>query len=243
MKFKVGDRVRIRENLNEYGYFDVVPDMLKYRGKESVILNVNESVVFTSYDLEGIPHTWYPDSLEPVGDTVTMCSDGNEVTSFSVNSIEEVPIRTRGFKIVSDEFRKHPDVNIQLPKRGTKKSAGYDICTPVDIIIPPNGISDAIQTDIKAYMLEDEVLEIVPRSSIGFKKGLMLINTVGIIDSDFYSNPDNDGNIGFKFKNLTDETVEIKAGERILQGIFRKYLTTEDDFCETERVGGIGSTN
>ena len=243
MKFKVGDRVRIRENLNEYGYFDVVPDMLKYRGKESVILNVNESTVFTSYDLEGIPHTWYPDSLEPVGDTVTMCSDGNEVTSFSVNSIEEVPIRTRGFKIVSDEFRKHPDVNIQLPKRGTKKSAGYDICTPVDIIIPPNGISDAIQTDIKAYMLEDEVLEIVPRSSIGFKKGLMLINTVGIIDSDFYSNPDNDGNIGFKFKNLTDETVEIKAGERILQGIFRKYLTTEDDFCETERVGGIGSTN
>jgi len=243
MKFKVGDRVRIRENLNEYGYFDVVPDMLKYRGKESVILNVNESVVFTSYDLANIPYTWYPDSLEPVGDTVTMCSDGNEVTSFSVNSIEEVPIRTRGFKIVSDEFRKHPDVNIQLPKRGTKKSAGYDICTPVDIIIPPNGISDAIQTDIKAYMLEDEVLEIVPRSSIGFKKGLMLINTVGIIDSDFYSNPDNDGNIGFKFKNLTDETVEIKAGERILQGIFRKYLTTEDDFCETERVGGIGSTN
>ena len=130
----------------------------------------------------------------------------------------------RGFRVVKDEFRKHPDVEIQLPKRGSKGSAGYDICTPVDIVIPPYGISEAIQTDIKAYMLDDEVLEIYPRSSIGFKKGLMLINTVGIIDSDYFSNPDNDGNIGFKFKNLTDKEVVIEAGTRILQGIFKKYL-------------------
>lgn len=242
MKFNVGDKVRIKEDLNEYNYFDIIPEMLKYAGKESVILNVNESTVFTSYDLEGIPHTWYNNALEPIGDTVTLYSDGNEVSTFSIKSIEEVPVRTRGFEIVSDEFRKHPDVDIQLPKRGTKKSAGYDICTPVDIIIPPNGISDAIQTDLKAYMLEDEVLEIVPRSSIGFKKGLMLINTVGIIDSDYYNNPDNDGNIGFKFKNLTDKAVEIKAGERILQGIFKKYLIIDDDDCDVIRIGGIGST-
>ena len=240
MKFKIGDKVRIREDLNEYNFYDIIPEMLKYAGKESVI--IDESVVFMSYELEDIPYTWYDDSLEPVEDTVTLCSDGNEVSTFSIKSIEEVPVRTRGFEIVSDEFRKHPNVDIQLPKRGTKKSAGYDICTPVDIIIPPNGISDAIQTDLKAYMLEDEVLEIVPRSSIGFKKGLMLINTVGIIDSDYYSNTDNDGNIGFKFKNLTDKAVEIKAGERILQGIFKKYLTTDYDDCNIERMGGIGST-
>ena len=91
-------------------------------------------------------------------------------------------------------------------------------------------------------MLDDEVLEIYPRSSIGFKKGLMLINTVGIIDSDYFSNPDNDGNIGFKFKNLTDKEVVIEAGTRILQGIFKKYLVVDDDDTDTERVGGIGST-
>ena len=155
---------------------------------------------------------------------------------------EPLENKIRGFEVISDEFRKHPDVDIKLPKRGSSKSAGYDICTPVDIIIPPNGISDAIQTDIKAYMLDDEYLEIVPRSSIGFKKGLMLINTCAIIDSDYYNNVDNDGNIGFKFKNLTNETVEIKAGERILQGIFKKYLTIDNDDCDVIRTGGVGSS-
>ena len=92
-------------------------------------------------------------------------------------------------------------------------------------------------------MLEDEVLELVPRSSIGFKKGLMLVNTVGVIDSDFYENPSNDGNIGFKFKNLTDKEVVIEAGERVLQGIFKKYLIIDDDEPITNvRVGGTGST-
>ena len=91
-------------------------------------------------------------------------------------------------------------------------------------------------------MLDDVVLVIYLRSSIGFKKGLMLINTVGIIDSDFYENPDNDGNIGFKLKNLTDKEVVIKAGERIMQGIFKKYLVIDDDNCDKERVSGIGST-
>lgn len=240
MKFNIGDKVRIREDLNEYNFHDIIPEMLKYAGKESVIIYVN--VASSSYKLADIPYVWYNDSLEPVEDTITLCNDDNEISTFSIESMEEIPVKTRGFEVVSDKFRKHPYVDIQLPKRGTKKSAGYDICTPVDIIIPPDGISDAIQTDLKAYMLEDEVLEIVPRSSIGFKKGLMLINTVGIIDSDYYSNPDNDGNIGFKFKNLTDKTVEIKAGERILQGIFKKYLITDYDNCDIERMGGIGST-
>lgn len=149
----------------------------------------------------------------------------------------------RGFKIVKDEFRKHANVDIKSPQRGSKHSAGYDICTPIDIVIPPYGVSDAIQTDIKAYMLDDEVLQIVPRSSIGFKKGLMLINTVGVIDCDYYENPDNDGNIGFKLKNLTDKEVTIKAGERIMQGIFTKYLITDDDVANKDRLGGIGSTN
>lgn len=149
----------------------------------------------------------------------------------------------RGFKIVIDGKRVHPDVEIQKPTRGSKYSAGYDIATPIDIIISPYGVSEAIQTDLKAYMLEDEVLQIVPRSSTGYKKNLMLINTIGVIDSDYYENPDNDGNIGFKFKNLTGKEVIIKAGEKVLQGIFTKYLITDDDCVDKERLGGIGSTD
>lgn len=150
----------------------------------------------------------------------------------------------RGFEIVSDSMRKHKDIDIKLPIRGTSKSAGYDICTPVDIVIPPYGETKAIATDIKACMREDEVLKLYVRSSIGFKKGLMLMNTVGIIDSDYYNNSDNEGNIHFKLKNLTDKEVIISKGERVVQGIFQKFLVADNDnFLSDNRVGGIGSTN
>ena len=148
----------------------------------------------------------------------------------------------RGFKVVKDEIRRYPGLEITMPKRATKNSAGYDIYTPVDILIPAHGFSDVILTDIKAYMGEDEVLKLYPRSSIGFKKKLMLVNTTGIIDSDYYENPDNDGNIGFAFYNISDVDVFIKAGERVLQGIFTKYLITEDDNADEVRTGGTGST-
>lgn len=149
----------------------------------------------------------------------------------------------RGFEIVSDEHRKYPNMNIVMPQRGTSKSAGYDFCTPVDIVIPPRGKSDVIFTDVKAYMLPDEVLTTHVRSSIGMKRGLVLANTTGIIDSDYYSNPDNDGNIGFMLRNLTDEEVVIKAGERVIQGIFIKYLVVDNDSPKSEeRLGGVGST-
>ena len=148
----------------------------------------------------------------------------------------------RGFKVVKDEIRRYPGLEITMPKRATKNSAGYDIYTPVDILIPAHGFWDVILTDIKAYMGEDEVLKLYPRSSIGFKKKLMLVNTTGIIDSDYYENPDNDGNIGFAFYNMSDVDVLIKAGERVLQGIFVKYLITEDDDTNEVRTGGTGST-
>lgn len=150
----------------------------------------------------------------------------------------------RGFKIVEEKYRKHPNEKIILPRRGTSNSAGYDICTPVDIVIAPRDSSDIIFTDIKAYMKEDEVLFTYVRSSIGMKKGLVLANTTGVIDSDYYSNPDNDGNIGFKLRNLTDEEVVIKKGERVIQGIFSKYLIADDDEPKSlQRLGGVGSTD
>ena len=70
----------------------------------------------------------------------------------------------------------------------------------------------------------------------------MLVNTTGIIDSDYYENPDNDGNRGFAFYNMSDVDVLIKAGERVLQGIFVNYLITEDDNADEVRTGGTGST-
>ncbi len=149
----------------------------------------------------------------------------------------------RGFEVVEDKYRKHPECEIVLPQRSTLRSAGYDISTPVDIVIAPRSHSKVIFTDIKAYMQDDEVLTTHVRSSIGIKRGLVLANTTGIIDADYYANPDNDGNIGFMLRNLTDEEVLIKAGERVIQAIFIKYLTSDIDEVKSEqRLGGVGST-
>ena len=147
----------------------------------------------------------------------------------------------RGFKVVKDEIRRYPGLEITMPKRGSKTSAGYDFFSPINEIIPAHGTAK-IPTGVKVFMQQDEVLMIYPRSSIGFKKKLMLVNTTGIIDSDYYENPNNDGNIGFAFYNMSDVDVLIKAGERVLQGIFVKYLITEDDDADEVRTGGTGST-
>ena len=92
-------------------------------------------------------------------------------------------------------------------------------------------------------MLPDEMLCLYNRSSNPGKKGLILANSVGIVDSDYYGNPDNDGHIMFAFYNIKEEDIEIKKGERIGQAIFQKFLTTDDDVAEGERAGGFGSTN
>lgn len=155
---------------------------------------------------------------------------------------KDVP-RVRGFEVVADKFREHPYTTPALPKRKTKNSAGYDFATLDSATIAPGETVHFI-TDIKAYMLPDELLVLNVRSSIGFKKGLRLVNTQGWIDSDFYNNPENDGNIGIALYNPTKEAVFIDVGERIAQGIFIHFRVKDnDDFDEkVERVGGIGST-
>lgn len=149
---------------------------------------------------------------------------------------------TRKFEIVKDEFRSFPGVDITLPKRGSKYSSGYDMYCPCDIYIKPHSYSGRIFLDIKAQMNEDEFLLLDVRSSIGDKKTLMLKNTIGVIDSDYYGNKGNDGNIGVSFYNYGDKNVFIQKGERIVQAIFMKYLLTDDDLTTEERVGGYGST-
>lgn len=131
----------------------------------------------------------------------------------------------------------------KLPTRATSNSAGYDFYSPEDFVIEPYG-TYKFKTGIRAYMPSDEVLLINVRSSIGIKKNLTLLNTQGIIDADFaYSTDENAGNIMVGLRNLSDIPVEIKKGERVVQGIFVKYSIVDDDKpLSEERVGGVGSS-
>lgn len=136
--------------------------------------------------------------------------------------------------------------NINLPVRKTKYSAGYDIEAAEDTVIPSfkKGMKPTlVKTGIKAYMGEDEVLILANRSSNPGKKGLILANSIGVIDSDYYGNPDNDGHIMFAFYNIKDEDIEIKKGDAIGQGIFQKFLITDNDVSQGQRTGGFGSTS
>ena len=138
------------------------------------------------------------------------------------------------------------ELGINLPIRKTKYSAGYDIEAAEDTIIPAYklGIKPTlVKTGVKALMQDDEVLLLYNRSSNPKKKNLILANGVGVIDKDYYGNPDNDGEIMFAFYNIGDEDITIKKGEAIGQGIFQKYLITDNDNSTGERIGGFGSTD
>lgn len=153
-------------------------------------------------------------------------------------------VRVRGFEVVVEGQLKAYDrcEQVVLPMRGTTTSAGYDFVVPYDIDIMPN---DGVffWTDVKAYMLDDEVLELYPRGSAGNKHLLRLKNTVGIVDSDYYSNEKNDGNIGLGIWNFGKKVQSFKAGDPIVQGIFKKFLESDNCNTDTKRVGGQGSTS
>ena len=132
--------------------------------------------------------------------------------------------------------------SIELPKRSTKASAGYDIRSIQEGVIKP-GKSMAFKTGLKVAMNSDEVLYIYSRSSQGYKYNVCLINSVGVIDSDFYNNPDNEGHFSIKLVNLGENDFEVKIGDKIGQGVFMKYLTVDDEEKKKKkRKGGIGST-
>lgn len=132
--------------------------------------------------------------------------------------------------------------NILLPKRATKGSAGYDFYSPIDFILKP-GDTIKIPTGIRVKIREGWVLGLYPRSGLGFKYRLQLNNTVGIIDSDYY-NSENEGHMFVKLTNDTneDKTIELKAGQGMIQGIFFEFGIVEDDHVTEERNGGFGST-
>lgn len=163
-------------------------------------------------------------------------------------------MRKRGFEIVSN-FKKK---DINLPVRKTNASAGYDFEAAESLIVPSiwkvlaekvfigeaTGLkATLIPTGIKSYMLDDEYLQLSIRSGTALKTGLILANGVGIVDSDYYNNPDNEGHIMFPVHNLGFKDKLIKKGERIGQGLFLKYLKVDDDISDGTRTGGFGSTN
>lgn len=164
----------------------------------------------------------------------------------------------RKFEIVK---RIENSLDVRKPNRSTANSAGYDFYAVEDVeiqqvsykaeyspnlgtyIIKSIGVKPTlIRTGIKAKMGKDEFLMLANRSS-NPKKGLFLANGVGIIDSDYYNNENNDGEIMFAFLNFTAEPITIKKGDKIGQGIFMKYLTTDDDLATGKRTGGFGSTD
>ena len=148
-------------------------------------------------------------------------------------------------RVLNDGFENTiPDFN--LPKRSTKHSSGYDFECIESITIKPYKFGDQptfVPTGVKCKMPENEFLMLVNRSSNPKKKNLIIPNSIGIIDSDYYENQDNDGEIMFAFYNFGTEDVNIEKGYRLGQGIFIEYKLTDDDVSTEERKGGWGSTN
>ena len=178
-----------------------------------------------------------------------------------------------------EKVSKYADVDINMPKRKTAYSAGYDMEVAEDIVIPAfNGqygkmtaawIDDnnllpgqaltldqvaaitkatkakptLVPTGMKCKLEPDTYLELSVRSSCPLKHWLILANSVGIIDADYYNNEDNEGHIYFQTINLSPFDIQLKKGDTIGQGIIKHYITTEDDVANGERKGGFGSTN
>ena len=134
--------------------------------------------------------------------------------------------------------------DIKLPTRSTLNSAGYDFFAIEDDVIPAKTIK-IIMTGVKCELMSDMMLVLANRSSNPGKKGLILINGIGVVDADYYGNADNDGEIGFAFYNMKEEDINIKKGEKLGQGIIVNFIKTENDYLtnsDAVRAGGFGST-
>lgn len=157
----------------------------------------------------------------------------------------------RKFQEVEKKFLKFPDVETVKPSRSDRFSAGYDFYSKETHALMP-GQSHVFWTDVKAICWFDNVLMLFARSGLGTKKGVVPRNCVGIIDASYAGNEANDGNIGICLQNNGNEPIVIEVGDRIAQGIFTRYLITDDDPLmgrriknnnEARRKGGFGSSS
>jgi len=131
--------------------------------------------------------------------------------------------------------------DIKLPVRATKGSAGYDFYCPCDLVIKP-GMIVKIPTGIRCKIDGNYVLNLYPRSSLGFKYQMSLLNTVGIIDADYY-NADNEGHIIAGIINRGNTDIVLNKNDRFVQGVFLEYFLASEEENSNERHGGFGSTN
>lgn len=131
--------------------------------------------------------------------------------------------------------------DIKLPLRATSGSAGYDFYSPISFTLKPNE-SIKVPTGIRCKIEAGYVLQLYPRSSLGFKYQMCLLNTVGIIDSDYY-NADNEGHIIVGVINKGDKALMIDKGDRFVQGIFSKFYLAKEEKNINKRHGGFGSTD
>ena len=152
-------------------------------------------------------------------------------------------------KISFEEFKK--DIcddkelydSYELPYRSSSYTAGYDFVLINDVNMKPGEIVK-IPTGIKAKFEMDEVLFLIVRSGTGFKYNIRLVNQVGVIDADYYNNPDNEGHIWIKLHNQGTEAYIVNKGDKICQGIFTKFLTVDNEEKPDKiRESGFGSTN
>ena len=152
-------------------------------------------------------------------------------------------------KISFEQFKKdiYDDKELystfELPKRETVSAAGYDFYALYDYTLKPGEIMK-IPTGVKVCMESDEVLFLIDRSSMGFKWNVRMCNQVGVIDADYYNNSDNEGHIWIRIQNEGDKDYIVKKGQAMIQGVFVKYLTVDDEEkLKKKRTGGFGTTD
>lgn len=152
------------------------------------------------------------------------------------------------FEQFEKDFTGHNDLrivydNLMLPRRGTAKSAAYDFYAPYAFTLNANEVI-MMPTGIKICMNDDEVFEVIVRSSVGIKYNVRMCNQVGIVDADYYNNSKNEGHLWIALQNHGQNSWNVNKNDRVAQGVFLKYLIIDDEEeITTVRVGGIGSTN
>lgn len=149
------------------------------------------------------------------------------------------------YKVSETEYLKSGSIKdyseIILPKRATVGSAGYDFFAPFSFTLSPKE-SIKIPTGIRVKIEDGWLLQIFPRSSLGFKYRLMLDNTVGIIDGDYFY-AENEGHIFIKLTNCGEKPLTVEKGAAFAQGVFTEFGITTDDEVSSLRIGGFGSTD
>ena len=185
----------------------------------------------------------WADSLGEAAGKKIVLEDKEVTEDIETSEDEEMKVvsENRRVKEISEAEKIYD--RICLPRRATAGSAGYDFFLPFSIALPP-GETVKIPTGIRAEMEPGWVLQLYPRSGLGFKYRLQMNNTVGIIDSDYFYS-DNEGHILAKITNDSREgkCLILSAGTAFMQGIFLEYGVTVDDAAQGIRNGGLGSTS